>query len=203
MASQVAHIVYAKRYLEKYSQEFDEKEFIVGCVFPDIRRIDNTIRRRETHLRFYPLDLNFEALSDFEAGWKFHLYCDMRREEILNKYNFYSIKNTDAFYNQSAKILEDEVDYDYYKKWQELAEYLENMPMLSTGIDVSKETFENWYGCIANYIREKPTSDSMRIFLLKQPSIADEADAIVNIVDRLRKNGKVIELLKKVQEEIV
>ncbi|MDO8529295.1 MAG: hypothetical protein Q7S18_01350 [bacterium] len=203
MASQIAHIVYAKKYLEKYSQEFDEKEFIVGCLFPDIRRMDARISRRETHLCFYPLDLSFEKLNSFQAGWKFHLYCDMRREEILNNYHFYSIKNTDAFYNQSAKMLEDEVVYDCYDNWQGLSEYFNFMPMLSTGIDIQKETFESWYSIVAEYIKEKPSSKSIENFLSKQPTLASESKELVVFVDKLRKNGKVIELLKKVKEEII
>lgn len=118
MASQIAHIVYAQKYLDQLEvngrnernrppEKFDWDEFLLGAVFPDIRRIDANIKRRDTHLRFDPLDLDFSGLTSFEAGWKFHLYCDMRREEILNGYKFYSLKHAADFYGLSAKLLED------------------------------------------------------------------------------------------------
>ncbi len=204
MASQVAHIVYAKKYFEKYDLLPEEKDsFILGATFPDIRRIDGNIKRKDTHLHFYPIDLNFENLTPFEAGWKFHLYCDMRREEILNSYNFYSLKYTDEFCGQAAKMLEDELIYDQYNNWEKLANYFNDAPFVSNGIDVFKETFELWYSILSNYIDEKPSSDSIKTFLLKQPSLAPAANDIVETVDKLRKNDKVIELLKKVSEEII
>ena len=88
MASQIAHIVYAKKYFEKYPSTINKDEFILGCVFPDMRRIDGNIKRKDTHRHYDPLDLDFSGMTAFEAGWKFHLYCDMKREEILNKYDF-------------------------------------------------------------------------------------------------------------------
>lgn len=204
MASQVAHIVYAKKYFEKYDLLPEEKDsFILGATFPDIRRIDGNIKRKDTHLHFYPIDLNFENLTPFEAGWKFHLYCDMRREEILNSYNFYSLKYTDEFCGQAAKMLEDELIYDQYNNWEKLANYFNDAPFVSNGIDVFKETFELWYSILSNYIDEKPSSDSIKTFLLKQPGLAPATNDIVETVDKLRKNDKVIELLKKVSEEII
>ena len=204
MASQIAHIVYAKKYFEKYDLLPEEKdEFILGCTFPDIRRIDGSIKRKDTHLRFNFVDLNFENMTPFEAGWKFHLYCDMRREEILNNYNFYSLKYAGEFYNQPAKMLEDELVYDKYDNWEKLVKYFDNVPMISNGIDVPKETFELWYSILASYIKQKPNDDSISTFLSKHSNIASTAKDVVEIVDKLRKNDKVIELLKKVSEEII
>jgi hypothetical protein len=204
MASQIAHIIYAQKYFEKNDLLPEKKdEFVLGCTFPDIRRIDSSIKRRDTHLRFYPLDLDFENLSPFEAGWKFHLYCDMRREEILNGYDFYSLKYTEEFYNQPAKMLEDELIYEKYENWEKLTNYFNDVPMISTGIDVPRETFELWYSILASYMKVKPDSNSINIFLSKQPTLASTASGIVEIVDKLRKNDRVVEILKKVSEEIV
>ncbi len=204
MASQIAHIIYAQKYFEKnYLPQEDKNAFILGCVFPDVRRIDPNIKRRTTHPIFYRLNLDFENLTPFEAGWKFHLYCDMKREEILNGYNFYSLKDTGSFYNQSAKMLEDEAVYDCYGGWQGLYEYFKNISIISTGIDISKESFEKWYSIIADYIKEQPNDNSMKKFLSKQPALNSIADGIVSVVDKLRKNDKVIEILKKVKDEIV
>jgi len=202
MASQIAHIIYARKYFEKHPSTINKDEFMLGCVFPDIRRIDETIKRKDTHLHFGELNLDFTGLSAFEAGWKFHLYCDMCREDILNKHGFYALKNTADFYHQPAKMLEDEIAYDEYNNWEKLVNYFNNVPFINAGIGVTRETWELWYAMIAKYAERKPDSKSISAFLIKQRKIENTAE-IVATVDKLRKNAKVVEILKKVTEEIV
>jgi hypothetical protein len=161
------------------------------------------VKRKDTHLRFDPLDLDFSGLTDFEAGWKFHLYSDMRRDEILNAYNFYSLPYTEEFAGQAAKMLEDELVYDDFENWSKIIHCFNNPPIIENGIGVDRETFELWYAINAKYLERRPDNQSFRIFFSKQPSLVDKAEKIIKIIDKLRKNGKVIELLKKVKEEIV
>jgi len=203
MASQIAHIIYTKKYFDKYPSTINKDEFILGCVFPDMRRIDENIKRKDTHRHYDPLDLNFEGLTAFEAGWKFHLYCDMKREEILNKYDFYSLPETESFWHLSAKLLEDEIVYDKYNNWEKLVHYFNRVPFTETGVNVSQETFSLWYAILAKYIEKKPDSSAMRIVLSKLSDLAEKADDIVKSIDVLRKDKKVVEILGKVAEEIV
>lgn len=203
MASQVAHIIYAKKYFDKYPSTINKDEFILGCTFPDIRRIDESISRRDSHLHYATLDLNFDGLTPFQAGWKFHLYCDMKREEILNKFGFYSLPGTEEFGRLPSKLLEDEIIYDNYNNWEKLVHYFNNVPFIKNGISVSRETFSLWYAILARYIEKKPDNKAMSIVLSKQPSLAKKADGIIQSVGKLRSNKKAVELLKKVAEEIV
>lgn len=211
MASQIAHIIYAKKYFDALeggkpdlpSQKLDRDEFLLGCIFPDIRRIDENIKRKDTHLKFSPLDLNFNQLNSFEAGWKFHLFCDMKREDILNKYSFYSLPETADFVGHPAKMLEDEIFYAYYNNWEKLYNYFNHPPLISTGLNVSQESFYLWYAIVARYIEKKPDEKSIHIFLSKQPSVAPRVEGIVETIGKLRENKKVIKILEKVREEIV
>ena len=220
MASQIAHIVYAKKYFDSIelanfsdlspeekllmpSGKINKDEFLLGCVFPDIRRIDKSIKRKDTHLRFLNLDLNFAGLSSFEAGWKFHLYCDMRREEILNKYNFYSLKKDTKFYLQAAKYLEDELVYNEYNNWEKIKSYFNRPPFAENNIGVSVETFRLWYAILAKYIEKKPGDKSIRIFASKVIETFEDIDGIMKSIAELRKNEKVLEILNKVKEEII
>lgn len=226
MASVVAHIIYAQKYFEKYpSAEINKDEFILGCVFPDIRRVDNSIKRKDTHLCFDSIDLDFKGLTSFEAGWKFHLYCDMEREAILNKYDFYSLDHAGDFYHQPAKSLEDEIIYDSFNNWEKIANYFNNPPEcssligdssvsnsssefdkgdeISLSIQCGQETFEFWFALVAKYIEKRPDSRAMKIFLSKQLGFADTAGNIASTVDKLRKNAEVMRILEKVKEEIV
>jgi hypothetical protein len=211
MASQVSHIVYAKVFFDRLEKgeivsslgKINRDEFLLGCVFPDIRRIDEDIKRKDTHLRFENIDLDFSSLDAFQAGWKFHLYCDMRREEILNKYNFYSLPNTTDFYNQPAKNLEDELLYDKYNNWEKLVHYFNDPPFVDSGLALSRESFHLWYAMLARYFEKKPSDKSIRTFLVKQSSLVEKLDGIMEKVSELRKNKKVVSILEKVYQEIV
>lgn len=211
MASQVAHIIYAKAFFDKIEKgqtannlkNIDRDEFFLGCVFPDIRRMEEGIERKDTHLRFTKLDIDFSGLTSFEAGWKFHLYCDMKREEILNNSGFYEMPDAASFSNQPAKMLEDELLYDRYNNWEKLAYYFNNPPFIVSGLNIRKETFELWYAVLAKYIEKKPDEKSMRIFLSKQPGLSQKTAEIAGVVSELKKNKKVVESLEKVLVEII
>ena len=220
MASQIAHIVYAKKYfdsldLAKVSElsseeklaaprkELNRDEFILGCVFPDIRRIDGNIKREDTHLKFPKLDLDFSGLSSFEAGWKFHLFCDMRREEILNKHKFYNGYKTDEMCIGANKILEDEIVYSSWDNWEKIEKFFNNPPYIETNIGITAETFNLWYAILANYCQRKPDEKSERAFLVKMPSLAKKINEIMAAMSKLREDKKAVEILGKIKEEII
>ncbi len=210
MASQISHIVYAKRYFDQLEAgkiesviKINRDEFMLGCVFPDIRRIDPKIKRRDTHLCFDSLDLNFSGMTSFRAGWKFHVYCDMRREEILNKYKFYETPHTTDIYNQPAKDLEDEMIYEEYDNWEKLVNYFNNPPFIDSELDFDPAGYYLWYAMIARYIEKKPDDKSMRTFLLKQPGLLKNLDEIMASIIELRKNEKVKTILGKIWREMV
>jgi hypothetical protein len=221
MASQVAHIVYAKKYFdaleagelvknsnggEKISYplgKLNNEEFLLGCILPDIRRIDDKIRRKDTHLKFAPLDLDFSGLTSFQAGWKFHLYCDMKREKILNEQRFYDLKNTKDLYGFPTKILEDELVYKEYNNWEKLKNYLNNPPYFKTESLISRETYNLWYAMIARYIESSPNEQSMRIFLSKNSHLPASLDEIMKKIILLRQDSKVTEMLKAIPQKII
>jgi len=201
MANPVSHVVYAQKYLEKNPRKGGEI-FILGTLFPDLRRITNGMARKDTHMHFVNIDLDFEGMNLFDAGWKFHAWCDMRREEILNKYKFYSLKGANAI-DPTAKLVEDELLYDKYKNWEKLRYVLNNPPIIHTSLDVSQETVERWYAILAKYFQKKPDNRTMKIFLSKQSSDKKEIEEIIDGVRKLRENQKATEILSKVCDEII
>jgi len=221
MASQIAHIIYTQKFfssiesgeiISKLGEEERDKyplgkinkdEFFLGSVFPDIRRVDENIRRKDTHLYFPKINLDFSGLTHFEAGWKFHLYCDMKREELLNKYGFYSLENTTDFYNLPAKIWEDELVYDYYNNWEKLVNFFNSSPKIKIDFHVRQESIDFWYAILAKYFEKKPDNKSMRAFLLKQPSLVKKVDGVMACIENLRKNKKAAEIINKIKEEII
>ncbi|MCX6761536.1 MAG: hypothetical protein NTY33_01665 [Candidatus Moranbacteria bacterium] len=220
MASQIAHIVYAKKYFDqiengktnddfldeekiKHNRKINKDEFMLGTTFPDIRRIEPSIKRKDTHLQFEPLNLDFSGLTSFEAGWKFHLYCDMRRDEILNAHGFFKLAKTAELFGHPAKFIEDELLYDHYNNWEKVANYFRNPPLVNLDIKADRPTFVLWYAILANYMEKKPDEKTIRIFLSKKSSLSQKTDEIIEIISELKKNKKVVDILEHVLDEIV
>lgn len=219
MASQIAHIVYAKKYFEALETgaliknsngeekisypvgKLNKDEFLLGCVFPDIRLIDKTIARKDTHLNFLPLNLDFSGLNSFEAGWKFHLYCDMKREDILKKHDFYSINKTSDCYGRPAKLFEDLITYDNYNNWEKLVNYFNNPSFIDTGLNINRDSYNLWYAVLAKYIEKKPDIKSIKIFLSKIR--LSNKEEIVSIIEEFMKDKKIAKTLGAVYNEIV
>lgn len=220
MASQIAHIVYAKRFFDSLEdsehirilnvsrnlsvpEKLDRDRFLLGTVFPDIRRIDRNVSRKDTHLRFDPLDLDFSGLESFEAGWKFHLFCDMRREEILKEKEFYAISGAGDFYSTSNKLLEDELIYGDYDNWEKVVAYFRNPPLVESGIGVSRETFSLWYAILAKYFEKNPTIKEIRAFAGKLAGMPGTPEEIASSISKLKKNRKAVDILLGIKEEII
>jgi hypothetical protein len=218
VASQIAHIIYAKKYFdamesgdinhsrfENYSWEgkINRDEFFLGSVFPDIRRIEPSIKRQVTHLHFSEVDLDFRGLNSFEAGWKFHLFCDMRREEILNHSRLYDIIDGKEWYNLPAKLLEDILVYDDYNNWEKTVNYFNNPPFFNTGTGASPETFFLWYAALAKYMEKKPDEKSIRILTAVSPLMARHSKEISKATLAMRKNSDVVKILSDVKNKII
>jgi len=221
MASQIAHIVYAEKYFEKMrttdfesvekiekkiqnQPKIEKDQFFLGCVFPDIRRIAENLKRKDTHLCFQKLNLDFSGIGSFQAGWKFHLYCDFKREEILTQKNFYSLEETKDFYGQmAAKMLEDELIYDNFPNWEKLENFFSRTPFVETGLNLTSETFRLWYAIVGKYIEKKPDGKSIGIFLSKQQNLTDRAEKILQSLAELKKNKKIINMISAIKDEIL
>jgi hypothetical protein len=202
MASQISHVVYAKKYLDQHPA-MNADLFLLGTLLPDIRRVADGVKRKDTHVVYPELDLEFGGLSPFEAGYRFHLWCDMRREEILNKYDFYSLKHVADIGHLPAKLLEDELVYEKYNNWEKLRWLLDNPPKIKTALPVSQETIDRWFAINSKYFEKKPDDKTLKAFLFKQKKLRKISDEIIDVVGKLRHASKATEILKKVCEEII
>ena len=151
-------------------------------------------------MHFAKIDLDFSGLTSFEAGWKFHLYCDLKREEILNGKGFFKIDGADNYHGRSNKFLEDKLVYEKYNNWEKLVHLFNNVPKIGSLPNVSHETVGMWYAIIANYIKDIPSYKSTHIIIAK---ILNNADGIIEGLKEMEKNKKAVEILGKVYEEII
>jgi hypothetical protein len=215
MAGPISHIIYAQKYFEKHPSALNKDEFILGSVFPDIRRISKNIKREDTHIPVKDhvdlkiiggtnsVNLDFTDLSSFQAGWKFHLYCDMKREEILKKQNFYSLEMTTDYWAIPSKILEEMLIYTGYNNWEKIYHYFNHAPQIETGLNVPRETLALWYSILAKYIEQPPTLKSAHIFLTKQFFLKDKADKIIAVLAKIQENRQITTILKSLPEKIL
>jgi hypothetical protein len=219
MASQISHIVYAKRLFDKlekgglpedlFDNETKKKilthkdEFLLGCVFPDVRFVAENLARKDTHMFFGNVDLDFSDLTPFHSGWKFHVYCDMKREEILNRYDFFEITKDIEKSGLANKMLEDELVYDIYNNWEKLVHYFNHIPQVDLLDGLSRESLEFWYAIISKYVEEKPNNKNMHIFVIKSKQRVHKADEMIETMEKMRKIPAVAEILGKVCNEII
>lgn len=204
MASQVTHIVYAKKYLEKYpSAEIKKDLFLLGSVFPDIRYIDKSIKRSDTHLKFSPIDLNFSGHDSFQAGWKFHLYSDMKREEILRNVGIYGLFPKDVSWDRALKMAEDELLYEKFNNWGKITAFFNDPPLTFLPEFVPKESYYLWYAVLSKYMSEKPNEKSMHVFLSKLILPIEKTNDVIEKISKIKQNERAMDLLGGVYELIV
>lgn len=197
MATPISHVIYADRFLKKHPQKFKWDDFMLGIIFPDIRRVSN-VSREETHNRFKNLDLNFDGLSGFESGWKFHVWCDLRRNEFLRDKKFYEIKGIASAYYLSYYFLEDCLIWDKYNNWENVSYLYKNPPHYATSEKIYLSDWNFWYEIVAKYILSKPNEQSIREFIRHQPTVAAKIDRIAREFEFFKKNAKVVEILESV-----
>lgn len=175
---------------------------MLGVIFPDIRRVSN-VSREETHNRFKKLDLDFAGLSDFEAGWKFHVWCDLRRNEVLRDKRFYEIKEIGNAYYMSYYFLEDYLVWDVYRNWENLVYLYRNPSFIKTVEKARLHDWNFWFEIVSDYVRAKPTQESISNFVKHMPSVAVKNEKIQEEFEKLKKNARVAGILKNVYLEMV
>src|SRR5438132_13939173 len=106
MAAPIAHIFLAVQMLAgPFHGLFDEKEFIVGTSFPDIRYL-KVVSREETHFSHVTLEDIVQETDSFKAGMLFHSFVDEQREAYIIAHGFYGKIPSFRFTTQSLKFAE-------------------------------------------------------------------------------------------------
>src|SRR5579863_8628809 len=109
MAAPIAHIFLAVQMLASlFHGLFNEREFIIGTSFPDIRYL-RVVSREETHFSHVTLDDILEETDSFRAGMLFHSFVDEQREAYIVAHGFYGKIPSFKFTTQSLKFAEDEI----------------------------------------------------------------------------------------------
>lgn len=202
MASIVSHIVYADEYLKRHPKLAQTQEFMLGVCFPDIRRVSN-VPRAKTHNKFKELDLDFEGLSAFEAGWKFHVWCDLRREELLVEKKFFDNDLIRDCYYFSPYLAEDRLVWGEYNNWETLKNYFMGVGYRDVFEELTEGDWMFWYHLLAEYVAELPERRTMRNLIRNIPSFVSRTELVLDEIDQVLENKNLSAELFAIHENIL
>lgn len=183
MASQITHIPYGKKVLDKFlsGRKIDEKKFYIGTLFPDIRYL-GSIEREITH----PANPTIEHLqvltNDFEIGAYTHVLVDIERENVLQKLGAYNLLVPEPITFYAMKQIEDELTYNLYPDWGKIISYLDTI--LPEELVLAKEgPVRKWHNLLKKYFSSSPNPEMFKQ-LAKEINIDD---AVIDLIEKKRK----------------
>ncbi|MFH1832314.1 MAG: hypothetical protein ABH827_05960 [bacterium] len=168
MAAPITHIILALIVLNGPLKDsnFDQKEFIIGTSFPDIR-YTLTIERDVTHAKDVTFKQIKEAASSFEAGRLLHCWVDGLRIDFFNK-NYTHLRP--LLHTASAKFYEDMLLHNEITKvsqdsWSVVSLYFDSILKeqrdFALKYKFTDEDIKKWHKIIALYVQDKPSLETL------------------------------------------
>jgi len=198
----MSHIVYADKYCKKYATPQPKEDFYLGVNFPDIRRVAN-ISRADTHLCFNPLDLDFSGMDAFQSGWKFHVWADLRRNELLRDAEFFEIDIVRKAHYLSYFFLEDELNWRRYHNWETISNLYRDAPYKQIVEGVNKSEWRYWYEILSEYFMQEPDENAVGRVLGKMTGLGHLRVRVIDEIKKLRKNKNVVQILETIQAQMI
>lgn len=171
MAAPIAHIYLALQVLAgPLNGQFNEKEFLIGTSFPDIRYL-KLIERADTHYHNVTLDDIKKEKDSFKAGMLFHSFVDEKREEYIEKNQIYERLPKFRFTTQSLKFAEDKMLRKLFdiKHFQS---YFDELLAQERAFKISDENIVRWHDFLKGYFSKDISCRdlTMRYFDLHEPN---------------------------------
>jgi len=171
MAGPIAHIICALSLLQAGAlQVIDERAFIIGTVFPDIRYL-NVIDRAETHKDNVEWEDVFSASSSFEKGILLHSLLDRVRIVHFEQPNEAMIPHIPMMRSQLLKFYEDRLIYKGLDNWEKIIEYFDEVIPEEKEWDISEKALKQWHRFIQSYCAQQPTTDSLFSCMRQLPQL--------------------------------
>lgn len=166
MAAPIAHIFLAVQMLAgPFKGLFDEKEFIIGTSFPDIRYLKVT-ERAETHFEDVNLKDILQEKDSFKAGMLFHSFVDEQREAYVVKNKFYEKISVFRFSSQSLKFAEDEI-LRQQLNISKYSAYFDDIIDAEKKFNISKEHIKRWHGFLQEYFDEAHAKRGLKELIMQ------------------------------------
>lgn len=170
MAAPWAHIFLAILMLNGlFKGLFNEKEFIIGTSFPDIRYL-KVVERAETHVTNVSIEDIMREKNSFRAGLLFHSFVDQVREKYMVELGLYELLPSFRFVTQSLKFAKDQILRSVCDASLYVDHFDEILPdERAYGID--EHHLKLWHRFLQNYLSGDYSIDDiiMKYFDLHEP----------------------------------
>ncbi len=207
MAGEIGHIVYAARLLTYLNEQetgtakkVEDPAYWAGTLFPDIRHLGVTSRRR-TH----PASVSLHSLrgrNDFFTGMRVHAWVDASREKFLRDQNIKETLPWHPFVPHAIKLVEDEMLYDSFDDWNLIHRVLNNVNDAELQFVHAKEHVQKWHSVLQTYFRKRPTDETRKELSIAIGLSANSADEINSIVRQLHSEPKTKRVLYSFLEHL-
>lgn len=199
MSSPITHLVLAEKVFEKYFPSKNKAEFMIGTIFPDIRRFAK-IDRNSTHFESMKIGSILNE-SSFMAGYHFHSVVDGLMKKFRLKEEYASLFAESEYLNEVMKTFEDMVLMPKIENWDNICRVFERvMPEEMELFGTDREVVEKWHLRVQNYIKTMPDyKHSMLGYIVYDPEIV--SDAVIKGVESIKDKNMAIELIERVYEE--
>ncbi len=194
MAAPVSHIYFAKRFFDISGLEIDQKAFIVGTSFPDIRYL-GIIDRTKTHFSEVSLEQVKAEKDPFKAGLLFHNYHDLKRTEYIQQSGLYKLLPDNKFISQAEKFGEDVLLYGLSRDWFMFKDFFREVNSDELSYGLQTQDVEAWHKLISDYISEPPSSLSVGHFCEKLIDGQEMAEQIPELLHIITNNADARQIL--------
>lgn len=195
MAGEVGHVVYGARMATFLGDKVEHVSFWVGTLFPDIRHLGVTSRKRS-----HESDLSLSGLvgeNDFATGMKVHAWIDETRTKFLESANMKEELPWHPFVPHALKLVEDELLYDRYDDWNLIFRALNRVYEEELRLVNDEQRIVKWHGILQEYFKEKPNARS-RLQLSHDIGLSETSAEEINlVVDELKSEPKTEQLIDK------
>lgn len=199
MSAPIAHLVYARHYLDKHPQG-DDAAFIAGSIFPDIRYLGG-LERSVTHQpgKYSAIDVQNETDS-WKAGTYYHNLVDDLWQAYIEKEAPAIAAN--AVSMEALKMLEDEYLYSNILDWLPIRVALRVVPNSEQQI-AAPEICLKWHSIVNKLVVARPQR-SRRESFLRELGFDDERLAeLEQHVKELKINSRTPSLLQGLKSHII
>jgi hypothetical protein len=184
----------AERISNKFFNNFDRKDFLVGTVFPDIRYL-KIIDRKDTHFEKITLQDVLDEKNSFTAGLKYHSLVDEVRERYMIEKNIYAHISSSKYITHALKTYEDEILYSNVTDWNEIIPYFDQIFPEETALTNQIDQIKKWHRLLQNYFRELPSDISRQDFVLNLDFTREIATEINELIRKLKQIPQVRDII--------
>lgn len=163
MAGPISHTIFAKKALSSLLTGKDEKQFIIGNLFPDIRYL-KVISRDVTHFSNVTLSDVQGENDPFMAGVLFHSLIDEARERFVVAKNAYKHLPDSHLSTVALKVCEDRKLYSYTDKWSLYTGYLKDVLPQEKDFDVPEEKLIQWHRMHVDFLSNPSIEENKQFF---------------------------------------